>query len=506
MSTHRCKARLKLACLSVSLISLLAPQAAFPQSPESGETGETPPNIVIISIDDLGYADTQPFGSKINRTPHIQRMADEGCRLTSFYAAPVCSPSRASLMTGSYAKRALPIPHVLFPANAEGLAPDEITIAEVLKPAGYQTACIGKWHLGDQQPFWPTEQGFDTYFGLPYSNDMGPAWDGIKTNLDEPIPTQKNKARSQPPLPLIRNQTVLERVGPDTQQSLVERYTTEAVDFINANTTQPFFLYLPHSAVHFPIYPGKQFAGNSPHGYYSDWVEEVDWSVGKVLDALRNTGLAENTLVLFTSDNGGTRRGSNAPLRGFKGSTFEGGVRVCTIAWWPEKIKPSTSSDAVCGMIDVLPTCAALASVPVPDDRKIDGRSLLPVLLPSESGVASGTQATAQTTDNYKAVRDYYLLYKGLNLEAIRMGPWKYELTGPKLYNLAEDIGESNNIAQQEPDVIEQFEAIVASASNDLGLSGKGVGVRPLGRVRSPKPILNFDNEVRSDLQSKLKP
>src|SRR5262245_32772656 len=304
--------------------------------PRESKTGSAKPNFILINIDDLGYADIGPFGSKINRTPNLDRMAKEGRKLTSFYAAPVCSPSRAALLTGCYPKRVLPIQGVLFPGNDVGLSPKEVTVAEVLKAEGYATAIIGKWHLGDQPEFLPNRQGFDLHFGLPYSNDMGPAEDGTKSNLGKPLP--KPKGPGQPPLPLLRNGTVVKRVLPDDQQSLVELYTTEAERFIKEHRDAPFFLYLAHNAVHFPVYPGKKWAGKSPHGIFSDWVEEVDWSVGRVLDAVRGHGLAERTLVIFTSDNGGTPRSVNAPLRGHKGSTFEGGMRVPAIAWWPGKV------------------------------------------------------------------------------------------------------------------------------------------------------------------------
>lgn len=230
------------------------------------------PNFIFINIDDLGYADIGPFGSTLNRTPHLDRMAKEGRKLTSFYAAPVCSPSRASLMTGCYPKRALPINHVLFPNDAVGLSPSEITIAEVLKPVGYATSIVGKWHLGDQPELLPTRQGFDEWFGLPYSNDMGPIADGVRSDLGKPIPpanpNANPNAKGQPPLPLMRNGKVVKRVLPDDQQSLVEIYTDEATAFITRNKARPFFLYLAHNAVHFPIYPGKKWAGKSPNGIY----------------------------------------------------------------------------------------------------------------------------------------------------------------------------------------------------------------------------------------------
>ena len=303
------------------------------------------PNLIFINIDDLGYADIGPFGSKLNRTPNLDRMAQEGRKLTCFYAAPVCSPSRASLMTGCYPKRALPHSRTCcFRGTPSGLAPEEITVAELLKKQGYATGCIGKWHLGDQPEFLPPRQGFDYYFGLPYSNDMGPAEDGVKSSLGAADPqAAKAKGQGQPPLPLLRNETVLKRVLADDQTTLVALYTEEAVKFIREHKDEPFFLYLPHSAVHFPIYPGKAFQGKSNNGIYGDWVEEVDWSVGQVLDTVRELGLSENTLVIFTSDNGGTQRGVNAPLRGFKGSTWEGGMREPTIAWWPGKIPAGTA-------------------------------------------------------------------------------------------------------------------------------------------------------------------
>ena len=450
------------------------------------------PNFIVINIDDMGYADIGPFGSKLNRTPHLDRMAKEGRKLTSFYAAPVCSPSRAALMTGCYAKRALPIPHVLFPESAIGLSPKEVTIAEVLKGAGYATAIIGKWHLGDQPEFLPNAQGFDLHFGLPYSNDMGPAADGVKSDLGKPIPAAKGsgKGKGQPPLPLLRNGAVVKRVLPDDQQSLVEIYTDEAVKFITGKKDVPFFLYLPHNAVHFPIYPGKKWAGKSPHGIYADWVEEVDWSVGRVLDALRENGLAERTLVIFTSDNGGTPRAVNSPLRGHKGSTLEGGMRVPTVAWWPGKIPAATESDAITGMFDILPTIAALAGAPLPAGRKIDGSNIWPQL--------TGTPAA-------KPVRETFFYYYGLRLNAVRHGDWKLQIaTGnkadpaakkfkPQLYNLRTDIGEGKNVAAANPEIVAKLNALITTNETDLGTDGIAPGCRELGRVENPKPLIPHD-------------
>ncbi len=449
------------------------------------------PNFIVINIDDLGYADIGPFGSKLNRTPNLDRMAKEGRKLTSFYAAPVCSPSRAALMTGSYPKRALPIPGVLFPGNPIGLSPDEITVAEILKDAGYATAIVGKWHLGDQPEFLPNNQGFDLHFGLPYSNDMGPVGDGVKSDLGKPLPTS-TKA-SQPPLPLLRNGKIVKRVLPDDQQSLVEIYTTEALAFIAAKQGRPFFLYLPHNAVHFPLYPGKKWAGKSPHGLYSDWIEEVDWSVGQLLDALRTQGLADRTLVIFTSDNGGTPRADNAPLRGRKTTTLEGGMRVPTIAWWPGKIPAGTETDAIAGMFDILPTFTALAGGKLPADRKLDGANLWPHL----AGIAGA-----------KPAHDTFYFYNGLRLEAVRQGDWKLHLaqeTPPakkakaapplplRLYNLRADIGEAKNVASANPEIVAQLQALVAAMKDDLGLDGPAPGSRELGRVATPRLLIDFD-------------
>lgn len=439
------------------------------------------PNFVFINIDDLVYADIGAYGSKINRTPHLDKMAAEGRKMTSFYGAPVCSPSRAALMTGSYPKRALPISHVLFPADAKGLSPKEITIAEVLKQVGYATAIIGKWHLGDQPEFLPNQQGFDLHFGLPYSNDMGPASDGVKSNLGKPLP--KSGKGGQPPLPLLRNGKVVKRVLQDDQQSIVEIHTEEAVKFISEKKDKPFLLYLPHSAVHWPLYPGKKWAGKSPHGIYSDWVEEVDWSVGRILASLREQSLTERTLVIFTSDNGGTDLGSNGPLRGFKGSTWEGGMRGPAIAWWPGHIPANTSCDAICGMFDVLPTFAVLAGAEVPKDRNIDGANIWPHL----SGVADA-----------KPAHETFYFYLGLKLQAVRHGDWKLHLSGKaktkeQLYNLKADLGEQMDVSAENPLVVEKLQGLVDDMKADLGIDGPAPGSRELGKVANPKPLIAPD-------------
>jgi len=501
---------MKRATLFVVTILLLAvgrvPVRASPETPDGVTTNR--PNLVIINIDDMGYADIGPFGSTLNRTPNLDRMAKEGRRLTSFYGAPVCSPSRAALMTGCYPKRALPIPHVLFPANDVGLAPSETTIAEVLKSAGYATCIVGKWHLGDQPEMLPTRQGFDQWFGLPYSNDMGPAADGVKSSFGAPLPAEGKNP--QPPLPLMRGETVTQRVYAVDQTRLVARYTEEALRFIRTHKEERFFLYLAHNAVHFPLYPSDRFRGKSANGLYGDWVEEVDWSVGEVLNALRTERLAEKTFVLFTSDNGGTPRAVNRPLRGFKGSTWEGGMREPTIAWWPGKVPAGTSSDAISGMFDILPTFAALAGAAVPSNRKLDGADLRSVLL-------GATEAPGP--------HEVFYYFRGLELEAVRDREWKLVLPTVAanaagkakgkakgsakaaktalLFNLKTDIGESRDVAAQHPEIVARLEKLVEKMKDDLGTTGFGPGCRPLGKVANPQPLIGHDGKVRPGFEPK---
>lgn len=451
------------------------------------------PNIVLINIDDLGYNDIGPFGSTQNSTPHLDRMAKEGRLLRSHYAAPVCSPSRASLMTGCYPKRAMPIQHVLFPASSIGLHPDEVTVAEVLKEAGYATGCIGKWHLGDQPEFLPTKQGFDYYYGLPYSNDMGTIEDGAKSNPGSPLPKprQQQKPRMQPdgirgwyqpPLPLLENEKVIERVDAEGQTTITRRYAEKAAEFIGRNKERPFFLYLPHTAVHFPLYPGMSFRGKSGQGLFSDWVSEVDWAVGQVFDALREHGLDRRTLVIFTSDNGGAPRhgASNKPLRGGKGSTWEGGVRVPTVVWYPGVIPAGTATDAMTSTMDWLPTLTALAEAELPAGRKLDGFNVWPVMIRDGAGP-----------------RDEFHYFRGYNLQAVRKGPWKLTLAKGELYNLSRDISESRNVAADHPEVVKRLRAMARQMNGDLGNKDVGPGCRPLGRVENPLPLIAADGTIR---------
>ena len=461
-----------LACFAALLLTL--PAALRAAEPETAK-----PNFVVILIDDMGYGDVGPFGSKLNRTPNLDKMAAEGMKLTSFYAAPVCTPSRAQMMTGCYAKR-VSLPNVIFPSCPIGISSKEHTVAELLKREGYATMAIGKWHLGDQPAFLPTRHGFDHYFGLPYSNDMG--GNGKKIY----------NGKLAPPLPLLHDGKIIE--APADQDPLTARYTEEAVKFITANKDRPFFLYFPHTAVHVPLHPGKDFQGRSANGAYGDWVEEVDWSVGRVFDTLRKLKLGERTLVLFTSDNGpwlvmGKNAGVAGPLRGGKGSTWEGGMREPTIAWWPGKIAAHTVCDAPLSEIDVLPTLVKLAGGAVPTDHTIDGKDIWPLL-------------SGRTKDSPHEALFYF--YDN-ELQAVRAGPWKLAVKpqatwehdvepvkhiGPRLYNLDTDIGERTDVAAEHPDVVARLQRFVAQMDADLGVEGVGRGVRPPGRVANPKPLL----------------
>jgi len=451
---------------------------------------EAKPNVVLIFIDDLGYGDIGPFGSKLNRTPNLDRMASEGMKLTSFYAAPACSVSRAQVITGCYGQR-VSVPWVFFPGDAVGISAKEHTVAELMKAQGYATMCIGKWHLGDQPKFLPTRHGFDHYFGIPYSNDM------LKTD----------KVSGKNVVPLMRDEKVQELLvedNPDhTRESLDEadqngitaRYTDEAVKFITENKSRSFFLYLPHNAVHRPIHPGAKFRGKSANGRFGDWVEEVDWSTGRILDTLRELKLDKNTLVIFTSDNGpwliqGKDGGSAGPLHGGKGSTWEGGVREPTLAWWPGKIAAGSTCDAVAGNIDFLPTFVKLAGGSIPTDNKIDGKDITPLLL-------------GQSKESPHEAWFYYHTHK---LEAVRVGPWKLtiapqpqrtgynknepripaSLNQPRLYNLDTDIGERHDVAEKNPEIVARLKAVVLKMAAELGDGKPGPEVRSPDRVENP--------------------
>ena len=429
------------------------------------------PNVILILCDDLGYADIGCFGSERHRTPNIDRLADEGTRLTSFYSTSgVCTPSRSSVMTGCYPRRvnmhqSAKGEWVLFAVARKGLNPTEVTLAEVLREQGYATACIGKWHLGDQRPFLPTEQGFDCYFGIPYSNDMG-----------------ARQRKGNPPLPLMRDTKVIE--APADQTTLTKRYTEEALAFIERERQGPFFLYLPHTFPHLPLFASDEFRGRSGNGKFADAVEEIDWSTGQIIDQLERLGLTDNTLVIFTSDNGAARRpgGSNAPLRGYKGSTWEGGMRVPCVLRWPAGIKAGTSNDNMASTLDLLPTLAALAGGPA-STSKIDGLDIRAML------VGDAPDSAPRTT---------FLYYFKDQLRAVRTGRYKLHLArlekdqevAAQLFDLIDDIGESTDVAGEHADVVQRMQRIAAQARLELGDRGQqGQGQRPAAIMEDPRPL-----------------
>ena len=356
------------------------------------------PNIVLINCDDLGYGDLACYGSKVNKTPALDRMAAEGMKFTDFYmASPVCSASRAAMMTGCYPQR-VGIQGVLFPGADIGLNPSEITVAKLLKGEGYATKIVGKWHCGDQPEFLPTRHGFDSYFGLPYSNDMG-----RQAGREDP--------NRFPPLPLLLDEEVIQE-QPD-QTSLTERYLDESIRFIRANKSGPFFLYLAHMYVHLPLYVPDHFLRQSENGSYGAAVECIDWVAGAILRELEFQGLDDNTLVIFTSDNGSRadgRGGSNAPLRGTKFQTWEGGMRLPCIMRWPGQIPSGSVCSEIAASIDFLPTLAGLGGAQPPADRVIDGKDIRSLML-GEEGASTP--------------HEEYFFYRGLNLDAVRVGKWK---------------------------------------------------------------------------------
>lgn len=422
------------------------------------------PNFILITCDDLGYADIGPYRAGIGYTAHLDRMAREGVKFTSFHATPVCTPSRAALMTGCYSKRvglAKGSWHgVLMPGDWHGLHPDEITVARLLRGQGYATKCVGKWHLGDQPEFLPTRHGFDSYFGIPYSNDMNPASKVPPPLFEHP----------HPPLPLLRNEAVVREIV--DQSDLTKMFTAEAVAFIGENKTRPFFLYLPHAMVHAPLAASAAFQGKTGQTLYTDAVAEMDWSVGEILAAVEKNGLAGDTIVVFLSDNGGTPRANNGPLRGHKGSVWEGGVRVPALFWGPGRCAAGHVTDEVAHNMDLLPTFAAFAKTKPPRDRKIDGQDLTP-LLTGAKGARSRHEALFH--------------YHTDNLRAVRAGRWKYHTSG-ELYDLSTDPGEATNVAAAHPDVVRRLEARLAEARADLGDGEKhpGKGCRPVGKAKGP--------------------
>lgn len=434
------------------------------------------PNIILINCDDLGYGDLGCYGSESHATPALDRLAAEGMRFTDFYmASPVCSPSRGAMMTGCYPARIgfedFEGKWVLFPGQGVGLNPDEITIARLLKDQGYATAHVGKWHCGDQPDFLPTNHGFDSYYGIPFSNDMGIH--------------QCQKERRWPPLPLVRDLEVIEE-QPD-QTGLTERYVEECVGFMRRNRESPFFLYLGHMHVHRPLLVSQRFLNRSRNGAYGAAVECIDWATAALMYELAALGLEKNTLVIFTSDNGGKGAdgGSNRPLRGFKGTTWEGGQRVPCIMRWPDRIPAGTTCSAMAASFDLYPTLAAIAGANVPDDRTIDGVDI-------RSLMEGDTQATP---------RDTFFYYRKGELDAVRAGHWKLFVRRngqpiEELYNLQDDVGEKVDVAVQNPSVVADLKESIAACRQDLGCTGEGIvgeNCRPIGRVENPKALTEYD-------------
>ncbi len=452
------------------------------------ETENRPPNIVLIFTDDQGYRDVGVYGAPDFETPNLDQMAAEGVRFTQFYVAqPVCSASRSALLTGCYPSR-VGIQGALMPTATIGLNPEETTLAEICKSQGYATAMYGKWHLGHHPEFLPTKQGFDKYFGLPYSNDMWPKH-------------PNNENHNFPPLPLIEGDSVIDYIE-DDQSMLTTWYTERAVNFIKENKENPFFLYVAHSMPHVPLYVSDKFRGKSENGLYGDVIMEIDWSVGQILETLKTNGLAENTLVIFTSDNGpwlsyGTHAGSALPLREGKGTTLEGGVRVPCIMRWPGHIPAGTVQDTPAMTIDILPTIAELIGAELPE-KEIDGKNIWP-LITNETGAENPHQA-------------YFFYYKNNELHGVLTDQWKLYFPheyrslegrtgrsdgmpidynnhikmGLELYDLKNDLSETTNVADEHPEVVEKMQQMADAFRQKLGdkLTGaEGTEVREPGRV-----------------------
>ncbi|MEN0110305.1 MAG: sulfatase [Planctomycetota bacterium] len=463
-----------------------------------------PPNVVIVLIDDMGYADIGPFGRPAYPTPNLDRMAAEGRVFTDFHAASaVCSESRAALLTGCYPPR-VNIRGALFGGDAVGLHRDEVTIAEVCKTEGYATACVGKWHLGDKPEFFPSSQGFDEWFGLPYSNDMWPYKSGEHT-LEAGV--KQRNGRDYDPLPLYAGDAVVDPdVTPDDQKLLTKRYTERAVGFIERHAGErPFFLYLPHTMVHVPLYASDDFDGKSGAGVYGDVVMEIDWSVGQIMEALKRTGVDGNTLLVFTSDNGpwlkyGDHGGSAAPLREGKNTMWEGGHRVPCIMRWPARISAGSECDALLTALDLLPTIARAIGAELPD-RVIDGEDALAVIV-GEDNASPREVFYGYHLGGLKAVRDpRWKLVLPHRYDSIVGGtpgadgrPGRYAPTGAglELYDLDADVTETNNVAEEHPGVVARLLAVAEAARAELGdrlTDRKGKGVRPVGRVEPFDPI-----------------
>ncbi|MBT8180406.1 MAG: sulfatase [Eudoraea sp.] len=472
--------------LSLSILILFI--ARCEHKKEEAISGEMkPPNIVLIFTDDQGYQDVGAFGAQDIPTPHLDKMAKEGVKLTSFYAAQaVCSASRAGLLTGCYPNR-IGIHNAFMPDSKIGLNPSETTIAEMLRSKGYATGIFGKWHLGDHPDFLPGKHGFDEYFGIPYSNDM---W---------PFHPQQGPVFNFGPLPLYDNQAIIDTLT--NQSQLTTQITERSVDFINRNKDRPFFLYVPHPQPHAPLFVSDKFRGKSGRGLYGDVIMEIDWSVGQILDALKSHNLDENTVVIFTSDNGpwlsyGNHAGSALPFREGKGTAWEGGHREPFIMRYPAGLKGGRTIDVAVMAIDILPTIAAITGSKLPE-AAIDGKSAWELL----------------KGDSKKSPQEaYYFYYRVNELHGIRYGKWKLyfphnyrtmkgqrpgkdglpgnyvhlDLNEIELYDLSEDLSETTNVAAEYPEVVQEIEKLADKMRKKLGDSLKdmdGTDNRPAGTI-----------------------
>ena len=458
----------------------------------SAKTDTNPPNVVVIFMDDMAYADIGPFGAKNFPTPHLDRMAKEGRKFTDFYVTQaVCSASRAGLLTGCYNVR-VGILGALGPKSTHGINSREITLAELCKQRGYATACFGKWHLGHHKEFLPLQHGFDEYFGIPYSNDMWPYHPGVRH-----LPMAE-RLKKWPHLPLIEgNQVINPKVTGKDQEQITTQLTERSVRFIEKNKGKPFFLYVPHPMVHVPLYVSDKFKGKSKAGLFGDVMMEVDWSVGQILETLRKYKLDKNTLVIFTSDNGpwlsyGDHAGSAGPLREGKGTMFDGGCRESALMWWPGTIPAGSECTTPAMTIDLLPTVAELIGARLPR-HPIDGKSIVHLL--------KGTSDTSP--------HEAYYFYYGRQLQAIRMGKWKLHFPhgyrtmagrpggtdgiptrysqakiGLALFDMEKDIGETTDVKAKHPDIVKQLQALGEKMRNELGDNGRqGTGLRPPGQL-----------------------
>jgi arylsulfatase A-like enzyme len=465
---------MKISKLNLSLLLFLFLEACKPQA-----EFDKYPNIIFVLADDLGYGDLGCYGNVLHRTPNIDKLASEGLKFTDFYAAAsVCTPTRAAFLTGCYPRRVSMHRDsknhcVLIPGANKGLNPDELTLAEVLKSKGYATGCFGKWHLGDQKAFLPLNQGFDVYYGVPYSNDMA------------------SRQRGDPPLPLVYNNDVL--IAPVEQDLLTKLCTDKALEFITIHSQEPFFVYIPFNMPHNPVHASVTFRGKSANGIYGDAVEEMDYSVGRIISLLDSLNIYDNTIFIFTSDNGAAKPfgGSNLPLTGWKGSNFEGGFRVPCVIKWTKSNTPGREVNSFTKIMDFLPTFAKLVDYELPVNKTIDGRSMLDLI---------------RTGKDIKLVdREFYYYYRD-QLQAVRKGEWKLFLPldilqtqwdtilkegqgqDMKLINLRIDLQEQNDLSEEYPDKLEELMKLADKVRMDLGDNdSQGENQRPAGWIDNPQ-------------------